>query len=75
MTNSFTDIGHVSTGNIAIPKEVVDFLQLAQPDDLEGSVDETAAEEVNSFARLLAVSDIAALDGSQVGHGWEDGYA
>lgn len=68
MTNSFTGIGHVSTGNIAIPEEAVDFLQFAQPDNLEGSVDQAAAEAVDGFARILAVSDIAALDGSQVDH-------
>lgn len=72
--NSFTGIDHESTGNLAVPQEIVNFGQLAQPGEREGSIDETAAEEIDGFARVLAVPDSAALDGPHVDHDWKNGY-
>lgn len=73
--NSFTGVGDKSAGDFAFLHKIVDFLQLAQSDELKGRFDQTTVEEVDGFARVLAVSDIAALDGSHLDHGFEDGYA
>ena len=41
---------------------IVDLLQLAHANNLEGRIDEPAAEEVNRLARILAVANIGPLD-------------
>ena len=51
---------------------IVDLLELAHPHDLERSIDEAPAEEINGLARVLAVADIGALDRLDANDGFED---
>ena len=53
--------------------KVVDLLQFAHTNRLEGCLDETAPEEVNGLDRVLSVSDVRSFDGDHSDHGLEDG--
>jgi hypothetical protein len=52
---------------------IINHLQLRQADDLVRRLDEPAAEEVDRLGRVLAVADVAALDGDHLNDGLEDG--
>ena len=47
--------------------------ELGQRDGLEGGLDEAAGEEVDGLDAVLAVADVAALDGDHADDGAEDG--
>jgi len=68
-------INNVATGDGALLHEVVDALELAETDGLEGSLDEAAAEEVEGFAGVLTVTDVGTLDGDHLDDSLEDGRA
>lgn len=55
--------------------EVVNFLQFAHADGFEGGVDETAPEEIDRFARVLAVADVGSFDCFHADDRFEDGGA
>ena len=53
--------------------QVVHLLELGETDDLVRALDQTAAVEVERFGRVLAVADVAALDGDHLDDRFEDG--
>lgn len=52
----------VSSRDLACMHQLVDFRQLLQVHNLEGRLDHTASEEVNSLITVLSVSDVRGLD-------------
>lgn len=50
----------------ALTHEVVDLLQLAHADGLEGSLDETATVEIDGFGGVLSVADVGSFDGDHL---------
>lgn len=55
--------------------QVVHLLELGEPDDLEGSLDQAAAEESERLSGVPAVADVGALDGDHLDDRLEDGSA
>ena len=53
--------------------QVVDLLELGEPDGLVRALDQAAAVEVERFGGVFAVADVAALDGDHLDDGLEDG--
>lgn len=53
--------------------EFVDVGQLAEADDLVRGIDEAASEKVNGLGSVLAVADVAALDGDHADDSLEHG--
>lgn len=53
--------------------QVVDLLELGEADGLVRALDQAAAVEVERFGGVLAVADVAALDGDHLDDGLEDG--
>lgn len=52
----------VSTSDLSLVHHVVHALELRQTNRLEGSLDDSAAEELDGFRAVLAVTDIGAAD-------------
>ena len=69
----FARVQDIPPRNLALVHEVVHALQLGQANDLEGRLDETAAEEVEGLGRVAPVADVGALDGDHLDDGLEDG--
>ena len=53
--------------------QVVDLLELGETDGLVRALDQAAAVEVECLGGVLAVADVAALDGDHLDDGLEDG--
>lgn len=70
-----TSINDVPPRNSPLVHEVIHHLQLAQPDRLEGRLDQAAAEEVERLGRVLAVAHVGTLDRDHLDDGLEDGGA
>ena len=52
--------------------QVVDLLEFGETDGLVRALDQTAAVEVERLSSVLAVANIAALDGDHLDDGLED---
>lgn len=52
--------------------QVIDLLQLTEPNDLERRLDDPTTEELNRLGAVLAVTDVAALDRHHLDDGLED---
>jgi hypothetical protein len=66
-------VNDIAACNLAFVHEVVNLLELRKTDCLVRAVDETAAVEVERLGCVLAVADVAALDGDHLDDGLEDG--
>ena len=56
--SSFASINNIPSHHLPLFHKIVSFLQLTKTNDLDRDLDETSAEEVNSFRTVLPVSDV-----------------
>ena len=66
-------VDDVAASDLALVHKVVDLLELGEADGLVWALDQAAAVEVERFGGVLAVADVAALDGDHLDDGLEDG--
>jgi len=55
-------INNVTTDDSSLFHQIINLLQLAQPDCFEGRFDEAFGEELDRFGRVSAVADVGAFD-------------
>ena len=68
----FAGVHDIATDNLAGVHELVDLGELAEADNLVGGLDEAAGEKVQGLGSVLAVADVAALDGDHADDGLKD---
>jgi hypothetical protein len=73
MSHLLRGVNDIAACNLAFVHEVIDHLELGKADSLVRAVDETAAVEVERLGCVLAVADVAALDGDHLDDRLEDG--
>ena len=73
MPRLLRSINDVAASDLALVHQVVHLLELGEADGLVRALDQAAAVEVERFGGVLAVADVAALDGDHLDDGLEDG--
>lgn len=73
MSHLLRGVNDIAACNLAFVHQIVHLLELGQTDSLVRTVDETTAVEVERLGRVLAVTDVAALDGDHLDDRFENG--
>jgi hypothetical protein len=66
-------VDDVAACNLALVHEIVHVLELGETDGLVRALDQTTAVELERLGGVLAVADVAALDGDHLDDRLEDG--